>query len=118
MPIKLASAVFVLTNHGAIQLQPGKNAPGARVAEDLGTHLPIGIGRSMASYRAGGNAGISSELELAGEKLLHSPVIHNQHDQIDRLATDLQPKTSAFHAEKRRRTPALWECGNWQRPRP
>ena len=60
----------------------------------------------MASYRTGGRAGIGAQFEFAGKKVLHPFIIHNYHDQIDSLSANLQPKASAFNAERCRRAPA------------
>src|ERR1700674_3507712 len=59
----------------------------------------------MATDRTGGNAGVGTKLELAGEKLVHAVILHDEHAQIDRLAADLQPEAPALNTEERRRTP-------------
>src|SRR5438552_841903 len=105
--VELASAVFVLLNLRAAQFQAGKRTPCAGIAEHLGLQLPVRIRCSMAADRARGHTGVGTEFELAGEQILHAIVVHDQHDEIYRLPTNLQPKAATFDREECRGTPTL-----------
>src|SRR5438128_5924433 len=61
----------------------------------------------MPADRPGGYAGVGAQFELAGEQVLHSFLVHDQHDQINRLAADLQAEASALHGKKCGITPAF-----------
>ena len=64
MPVESIHGIVVAANIGAGQSQSGKCAFGARVGQDFGIQLPVGIGSGMASYRSGCRGGVSSKLEL------------------------------------------------------
>src|SRR5437899_12919445 len=55
----------------------------------------------------GGYAGVRTQFELAGEQVLHAILVHDQHDQINSLAADLQSEASAFHSKECRSAPAF-----------
>src|SRR5262252_5237381 len=62
----------------------------------------------MASDRTRSRAGIPPQFELAGEQVLHAVVIHDEHDQVDRFAADLQAETASLDREESGCAPALW----------
>src|SRR5579862_9918485 len=107
MTVELTGAVFVLLDNRAVEDGSRKDAPGAGIAKNLRAQFPVSIGSSGAPYWAGGDAGITAELELARKQFAHAVLIHDQHDQIDGLAANLKAKTSALHHEKCRCTPAF-----------
>src|SRR5205823_8500928 len=78
-----------------------------RVAENLGTQLPVSVSGCVAPNRAAGYAGVSAELEFAVEQVLHATLIHDQHDQINRLAANLEPEAAALNREERRIAPSF-----------
>src|SRR5580658_2118853 len=108
--IEFTGAVLVLLDDRASQFESGEEATGARVGQNLGPHLPIGIGGGVASDGTGGCAGISAEFELAGEQVIHAVLVHDQHDDVGRLAADLQAETTAADNEESRRAPAFWSA--------
>src|SRR5439155_26788609 len=59
----------------------------------------------MPADRPGGYAGVGAQFELAGEQVLHAILVHDQHDQINRLAADLQSEASTFDSEECRSAP-------------
>ena len=59
----------------------------------------------MPADRPGGYAGVGTQFELAGEQVLHAILVHDQHDQINSLAADLQSEASAFDGEERGSAP-------------
>src|SRR5512147_512545 len=61
----------------------------------------------MASYRPGGSGGLRADLELTGEQVLHSLVVHDHHYEVDAFHSNLQTPAAAAHGEERRRTPAF-----------
>ena len=61
----------------------------------------------MTTNRARSHSSIGAQLELAAEQVLHSFLVHDQHDQINRLAADLQSEASALHGKKCGITPAF-----------
>jgi len=64
----------------------------------------------VTSNGAGGGAGIGSELELARKQVIHATLVHDQHDDISCLATDLQAETAAADGEESGRAPAGWSA--------
>ena len=59
----------------------------------------------MPADRPGGYAGVGAQFELAGEQVLHAILVHDQHDQINSLAADLQSEASTFDSEECRSAP-------------
>src|ERR1700691_2655648 len=51
VPVEFAGAVFVLTNHSAVERHSGETSARPRIAQDLSAHLPIGTRRSLTTYR-------------------------------------------------------------------
>src|ERR1019366_4118901 len=97
--------VIVLLDLGAIHCDSSKQAFGARVAQGLRGHLPVGACRLMPSNRPGCRGGFAAEFKLAREQPLHTFVIHEQHDEIDRLSASLEAKIAAADRNECRRTP-------------
>ena len=61
----------------------------------------------MASYGTGSGAGIAAEFELAGEQVIHAVLVHDKHDDIGGLASDLEAETAAANGEESGSAPAL-----------
>ena len=61
----------------------------------------------MTTHRAGGDSCVSPEFELAAHQVLHAFVVHDQHDEVNRLSADLQAKATALNREERRIAPSL-----------
>src|SRR5438046_9669396 len=61
----------------------------------------------MPADRPGVYAGVGTQFELAGEQVLNAILVHDQHDQINSLAADLQPEASTFDSEECRSAPPL-----------
>src|SRR5437899_3515629 len=61
----------------------------------------------MPADRPGGYADVVTEFELAGEQVLYAILVHDQHDQINSLAADLQSEASTFDSEECRSAPPL-----------
>src|SRR5271166_3726811 len=83
MTVKGARGISVLLNDGSINRQTSEHSTGTRVGQDLSPHFPVGLAFSMAAHRASGHGGISAQLELAREQLLHAVLVHDQHHQIN-----------------------------------
>src|ERR1700691_973315 len=105
--VKVASAALVLLDDGAGKFETGEESAGTRVGQDLGAHFPIGIGGSVAADGAGGDAGICSKFELAGEQVVHAAFVHDEHDDVGRLGADLQAETATADGEEGGRAPSL-----------
>src|SRR4051794_14518145 len=61
----------------------------------------------MASNGASGGRSFTAYLELAGKKLLHSLVIHDEHDEVNAFNANLQSPASATDGDECRRAPAV-----------
>src|ERR1700722_11307420 len=105
--VEFASAVFVLLHDGAVQADAGEHAAGTRVGQYLRAHLPIRAAFGVASNGTGRYRGVGAEFKFAGEQVLHAVVVHDEHDQINRLAADLKPDTASGDGEKCRSAPSL-----------
>src|SRR2546427_5185669 len=71
----------------------------------------------MPADRPGGYAGVGAQFELAGEQVLHAILVHDQHDQINRLAADLQSEASTFDSEECRSAPPFRRTATgWSAP--
>ena len=92
---------------GAVEIDAGKEALGAGVAEQLGVHLPVGGSCAGAAHRSGGCGGVSADFEFILEQILHAAVIDGNEDQIGGLTAELEAERTAFHADKHRRAPAM-----------
>src|SRR5690349_18684827 len=93
--IQILGSLIVLFQLGTINIDAGKQSLRTRVREDFGIQLPVCVGRGLTSNRTGSCAGINSDFELAVEELLRPLIIHDQHQQIRRLSTDLCSPASA-----------------------
>src|SRR6185437_14158363 len=100
LAVEVLRTVLVFVDDRSIQRQTGENAAGARVGKYLGAHLPVRIGGGVSSNRPGGHTGIRSQLELGRKQIIHAFAVHDEHDQINGLAADLQSETAAFDGEK------------------
>jgi hypothetical protein len=101
--------IVVAANIGAGQRESGKGALGARVGEDLGIQLPVGIGGSMAPNRSGCRGGVPPSSKLLLIKCCIPSVALDDHDQIDAFDADLQSPASAGDGKERRSAPSV--CG-------
>src|SRR5207244_9851612 len=90
-----------------LEFEAGKYAAGSRVAEHLGAHLPVSIGGGMAPNRASSDGRVSSQFEFAVQQVLHTLMVHDEHDQVNRLAADLQPEAAALNGKERRVAPSF-----------
>src|SRR5271167_2853930 len=61
----------------------------------------------MTAHGAGGYGSISAQLELARKELIHAVLVHDQHDQVNGLSTDLEAPTSTDDFERRGSAPAV-----------
>src|SRR5262249_30579539 len=104
--VEPARSILVLLDDSTGQADSGKNAASARVGQHLRSQLPVGIGGSVPSHRASGDRRIGSQFEFAGEQILHAIFVHDQHDKVDGLATDLETDAAAAGEKKSRRAPA------------
>ena len=65
--IELLVRVAVRAQRRTLERHPGKEAPGARVGQDLCPHDDIRGGAGVAPFRTGGGGSVGSELHLAAE---------------------------------------------------
>src|SRR5579872_2758630 len=61
----------------------------------------------MTSDRAGRDRSFTGKLKLAGEQMLETLVIHDQHDQIHVFDSDLQSPASAANGDECGGAPAI-----------
>ena len=108
MPVESLHGIVVPAKIGPGQSEPGKQAFGARVGQDFGIQLPVGIGGSMATHRSGCRRSVRSKLEVAGDHPLHSFVALKNHNQIHAFDADLQSPVSASDRKERRRAPSVF----------
>ena len=92
-------------DHRAVQGEPGKQAMRARVRQHLSFHLPIRASAGVTTHRSRGYAARAPS-SFRAQQILHSLVIHDQHDQVDRLSADLRAPAAAGNNEERRCAPA------------
>src|SRR5262249_11408702 len=102
-----ASIAAVLLEPTSLQRDAGKQSAGSRIRKYLGVHGDVCVSRCGASNWAGRRRGIRSELHPVGHKGLDSLLIHEEHDDVDCLSADLQPKRSTTQSVERRSAPAL-----------
>ena len=107
MTVELDGAFAVHFDHGAIEFEAGKYAAGSGVAEHLGAHLPVSIGGGMTANRTSSNGRVGAQLEFAVQQVLHTLVVHDEHDQVNCLASDLQPEAAALNGKERRVAPSF-----------
>src|SRR5216684_3446094 len=99
--------IGVLLDDRAFQCQAGKSSFGTRIGEHLGIKFPVRPSGRVSSHRSGGGRSFSAHLELAGKELLHSLVIHDQHDQVNAFNADLKSPATATHGNKCGGAPAI-----------
>jgi hypothetical protein len=87
LAVKNRGLISVLLDRGSIQIDSGEKPSGTRVGKSLSLHLPVSTRCSLAAHRTRGTTDFSTKFELARQKVVHSFLIHHQHDQVDRLAT-------------------------------
>src|ERR1700733_4401670 len=61
----------------------------------------------MTSHRACGSGCVSANLKLAGEQMLKSMIVHNQHDQVNSFHANLQAPASSSNGDKRGSAPTI-----------
>src|ERR1700739_3186711 len=54
----------------------------------------------MTANRAGCYRSLPGQFELAGEKLLQTFIVHDQHDQVHALQADLESSTAAADGDE------------------
>src|SRR5262249_4383423 len=62
----------------------------------------------MPANWTGSNRSICAQLELAGEQVIHAFFVHHQHNEVNRLPTNLKSHTTSTHHKKCRRAPTLF----------
>src|SRR5208337_2018614 len=97
----------VLAHAGAVEVDAGKQALVARVAEQLGVHLPIGRGLAGATHRSGCGRGVATDFELVLQQVLDAAIVNGYQDEVSGLAADLEPERAASHADEYRRAPSM-----------
>jgi hypothetical protein len=69
---------------------------------------PSGTGMGQhASDRPSCARRFSSDFELARQQVIHAFFVYNQHNQVDRLSSELQPPASSGNANRRRCAPPV-----------
>jgi len=61
----------------------------------------------MASHRPGGHTGVRTQLKFARQHIVHAVLVHDEHDKINGLRSDLETEAAARNGEERRSAPAL-----------
>jgi hypothetical protein len=105
--VELERALAIDLDERPVQLQSRKHATRPGIAQHLCAHLPVGIRCGMAAHRPRRHTCVSTQFELAAQQAGHALVIHDQHDEVDCLAADLQPEAAAFNGEERGIAPTL-----------
>ena len=79
---------------------PPTDLPTVRMLDDVAEWDGVAAdwARSHGSVRA--------QLKFAGEQVAHTAFIHNQHDEVNRLAADLESDAAAGDGEKCGRAPS------------
>ncbi len=90
LAVNCACRVVILLHYRTFQGQAGEHALRAGVTQNFGIQLPVGSCRGLTAYRAGRNRSVSAKFELAGEKMLQTTVVHDQHNQVHFFDSDLQ----------------------------
>src|ERR1700721_1616298 len=94
------SRIVVLFDDCAFEGESTEDALGAGVAEDFGIQLPVCAGYSLTAYGTGSDGAFATQLELAGEQMLHAAIVHDQHDEVDIFTADLKHPASAAAGDK------------------
>src|SRR6185437_11933486 len=63
----------------------------------------------MTPHRSGRGRTFTAKLELAGQQVLQTLVVHHQHDQVHAFGADLKSPTASTHGDECRGAPAV--CG-------
>jgi len=92
---------------GSVESGSDEDSLGAGVGEDAGVHLPVGVGAGVAADGSGGDSGVSADLPVGGQELFGALVVHEEHDEINALDSNLCSKAAAGDDEEGRRAPAL-----------
>ena len=93
--VELTGRVLVLLDHRSRETDSRKRSASPRVGQDLRSQLPVRVGGGVASHGACGYGRIGTQLEFAGKKVFQSVLVHDQHDQVNCLAADLETHTPA-----------------------
>src|SRR5664279_5293458 len=95
LAIKYGIRVFVGSKRRTGEGDAGKHTLGTGIGKHLGTHARVCGSFSSAAYRAGSNAGVTTELYLAVEKSARALIVHDQNHEISGLAASLEAKAAA-----------------------
>src|SRR5207302_5619429 len=106
--------IVVLFDHRAIQFDTREDAASAGISQHLRLHLPVGAAFGLASDGTSRNRTFGTQLELAGQQVVHTFLVHNEHNQVDSFAAELQAPASTGDGERCGGAPAPSRpaCGN------
>src|SRR4029077_19816854 len=99
--------VFVLSDDGPVEVDPSEKTTGPRIGKHLRFHFPICISSCLASPRPRRAGCFGANFELVRQQMVHATLIHDQHDQIDGLTSELKTPASSRNSYRRWRTPAI-----------
>jgi len=101
------SVVPVLAHAGAVEVNAGKQALVALVAQQLSVHLPVSGGLAGAAHRSGRSRSVAPDFEFVLQEILKSAVVYGHQDEVSGLAANLEAERSARHADEDGRTPSM-----------
>lgn len=90
---------MVLLDDSSVQGYAREHSTRTRVRQHLGSELPISFAFGLAPDWTGSHGGVCTKLELTRQQILHTLVIHDQHDEVNIFAADLEAPTSAYYLE-------------------
>ena len=105
LAVDVLVAVLVLLDHRALQREPREEAPGARVAQDLGAHAQVGRRRARAPHRPRRHRRVRPERELRAHQVVDALRVHHQEHVVGLLPADLKAEAAAAERDHERRPP-------------
>src|SRR5438046_1570339 len=105
LPIENPGLILVLSDGRSVEIDSGEKPARTGISQNFSLHLPVRVSRRVTAYRSSCCRSVGTQLELAGQQMLHSLVIGDDHHQVHSLTAKLKSPASARDGNRRRSAP-------------
>jgi len=107
--VEFVVGVVVGTQSGTFQGNSGENAAGARVAENFGAHVGVGVRGSGTALGSASDGSVGAELDLAMKQAACRAIVHQKKNEVSGFAANLEADAAAFESVHGRSAPRTGE---------
>src|SRR6266852_1459725 len=105
LPVENPSLILVLRDGRSVEIDSSEEPTRTGIGQNFSLQLPIRVSSRVTAYWSGCGRRVGTQLELAGQQMLHSLVIGDDHHQVHGLAAKLKSPASARDGNRGRSTP-------------